>query len=322
MPYTPLISVIIPAYNSAAYISDAIASVLNQTYQEIDLIVVDDGSTDGTLEEIKNFKDSRLRYFTIVNSGQCAAANYGLSLAKGEYIKFLDADDLMNKDHIAAMLKAAIENEGDLILCKWARFYHSVEDAKFGIRPEWSSFDNSIDWFKAALSAGPDMLPVWQWLIPKRIIEISGGWDESLGLGNDFEFSSRLLMASKGVSFCEAASVYYRSGLNSNMSTDVSPKTFMSVLNAIHKSAKVILSETSDAEVRDAFATKYFSWLITYYPFLDAAIVKAVEAKIKELGKVNYPYKWGWKFQVICKIMGWKVARKLQFYYYSKRYNI
>lgn len=97
LPKTPLVSVIIPTYNRADFIEKAIQSVLNQTYSNFEIIVIDDGSTDNSAQIIKKLaeKDHRIRYYKLeVNSGVSIARNKGLSLARGKYIAFLDSDDI------------------------------------------------------------------------------------------------------------------------------------------------------------------------------------------------------------------------------------
>lgn len=89
----PKVSVIIPSYNRANYISEAIDSVLNQTYQDFEIIVIDDGSTDNTKEVLSKY-DNKIRYLYQKNSGASAARNLGINKAIGEYISFLDADDI------------------------------------------------------------------------------------------------------------------------------------------------------------------------------------------------------------------------------------
>ena len=101
----PLVSVIMPVYNATKYVEEAVASVLNQTYQNLELLVIDDGSKDNTLELIKSFDDPRLHVFTQINQGANVARNRGLSEAKGEYVKFLDADDALYPEALEAQVK-------------------------------------------------------------------------------------------------------------------------------------------------------------------------------------------------------------------------
>jgi glycosyltransferase involved in cell wall biosynthesis len=105
-----LVTVVIPAYNAGKYIAETIGSVLSQSYRNIEIIVVDDGSSDRTAEIARSYaSDPRLSVFTQKNAGVSAARNFGLSLAKGKYIAFLDADDVWlpdNIQHKAAMLEA------------------------------------------------------------------------------------------------------------------------------------------------------------------------------------------------------------------------
>lgn len=94
MTMKPLVSVIIPTYNRAEFLKSAIGSVLSQTYQNFEVIVIDDGSTDGTREIITSFSQDKIKYVYKSNGGQSSARNEGIRLAKGEYIAFLDSDDL------------------------------------------------------------------------------------------------------------------------------------------------------------------------------------------------------------------------------------
>ncbi|MBK4732785.1 glycosyltransferase [Oxynema sp. CENA135] len=101
-----LISVIIPAYNAENTIQETLKSVFKQTFTDFEVIVIDDGSQDATVELISNINDPRFRFFSYSNSGQGASRNRGLSHANGEYIAFLDADDLWTYDKLEAQLAA------------------------------------------------------------------------------------------------------------------------------------------------------------------------------------------------------------------------
>lgn len=105
-----------PAYNMQRYIAESVESVINQTYQNWELIIVDDGSTDSTVQIVKAYlKDSRIRYFYQENSGQAIARNYAISESAGDYIAFLDADDLWLPQKLTFSLRLIEENNCDLI---------------------------------------------------------------------------------------------------------------------------------------------------------------------------------------------------------------
>lgn len=101
----PLVSIIMPAYNAAPYIKEAIRSVLEQEHQHLELIIVDDGSTDDTESIILSFTDSRIRYFSQENKGVSAARNLALTRMKGQFLCFLDADDVLPVASISSRVK-------------------------------------------------------------------------------------------------------------------------------------------------------------------------------------------------------------------------
>ncbi|MCA1576927.1 MAG: glycosyltransferase family 2 protein [Acidobacteria bacterium] len=110
MKETPLVSVIIPVYNYDRYLAEAIESVLNQTYERLEVIVVDDGSTDRSSEVAKSFADRGVRYCHQDHAGIGPARNRGAELAQGDFIAFLDADDRWPEQKLARQL-AAFEND-------------------------------------------------------------------------------------------------------------------------------------------------------------------------------------------------------------------
>lgn len=98
--YQPFFSIILPTYNRASLVGIAIESVLKQTFDDFELIIVDDGSTDNTYEVVSSFHDDRIRYFKKENEERNIARNFGIKRAKGEYIGFLDSDDIIYSDHL------------------------------------------------------------------------------------------------------------------------------------------------------------------------------------------------------------------------------
>lgn len=125
MDNKPLVSVLMPAYNQAEYIKDALDSLLNQTYRNWEVAVVDDGSPDNVAEIVKPYaeKDSRIRFYHTENNGLSGARNFAASVTKGEYMIPLDADDKFEPDYIEKCVKAFIGDSGlSVVYCEWKMF--------------------------------------------------------------------------------------------------------------------------------------------------------------------------------------------------------
>ncbi|MHC4881290.1 MAG: glycosyltransferase family 2 protein, partial [Planctomycetota bacterium] len=105
-----VVSVIIPSYNAKELLAEAIDSVLSQTLTDLEVVVIDDGSTDGTTEVVKAIDDPRIRYFYKDNGGVSSARNMGLDKAEGQYIAFLDSDDLYSPEYLKTMVTALEDN--------------------------------------------------------------------------------------------------------------------------------------------------------------------------------------------------------------------
>ena len=125
MKFTPLISVVIPAYNAEQFLDETLESVLSQTYENWECIIVNDGSTDNTEEIAKKWceKDARFRYFYKENSGVSDTRNLGIKEARGEYIAFLDADDLYMPNFLDVCLENLVEKDVDLVAPKMLEFW-------------------------------------------------------------------------------------------------------------------------------------------------------------------------------------------------------
>jgi len=212
----PLVSILIPAYNAQAWISDTLRSALAQTWEPKEIIVVDDGSTDRTLAIARRFESSQLRVVTQKNQGAAAAANTAYSLSKGDFIQYLDADDLMAPDKIARQMEA-------LGPCQSTRILLSAlgEDSCIGIIER--SFIPSALW--CDLSPAEWLIRKMQlnlymqtatWLVSRELAEAAGPWDTRL-LGDDdgeyfCEFS---LPATVSILYRRQRSYYRTAGPNS-----------------------------------------------------------------------------------------------------------
>lgn len=115
----PLISVIMPVYNGEVTVRETIESVLNQTFSDYEFLIINDGSQDATLEVLNSIQDSRIKIFSYPNSGVSSSRNRGIDLAKGEYVAFIDADDLWTPDKLEAQLQALKSNLQAAVAYSW-----------------------------------------------------------------------------------------------------------------------------------------------------------------------------------------------------------
>ena len=187
----PKVSIITPTYNCADYIKDAIRSVFDQTYQNYELIVIDDGSTDNTGEVIKPYLcNDKLRYIRQENLGQAAARNRGLKKATGEYIAFLDADDIWEKSKLEKQLSVVKKSQADV--CYTAA---KIVDDETGeivpyIRLSWLNRLRKGDILPYLIFS--NFIPFSSIIVKHKCFEKLGTMDESINMGDDWDLLLRL----------------------------------------------------------------------------------------------------------------------------------
>lgn len=206
-----LISIIIPAYNVKPYIGDCVDSVLNQKYDNFEIIIIDDGSTDGTGEFCDELckTDSRIRVIHKKNEGPSAARNVGVQSAKGSYISFVDSDDKVSPDYLRVLYENAVKFNADVSQCGFVRFENEDE-----IVPNTKNTPVKRDkeyLYDLLAEIGPEcksmgLIVVWNKLIRREIVEkISfpeGRWHED-------EFYVNYLMENTNVYIESPAQLYY-----------------------------------------------------------------------------------------------------------------
>lgn len=247
---TPLVSILIPAFNAEAWIAETIRSALSQTWEKKEIIVVDDGSTDATLAIARQYESSALKVIHQENSGACHARNRAMRACQGDYIQWLDADDLLSPDKIERQLKVAeIENDPYLLFsCRWGRFFYRPSNARFQPNSLWRDL-TPIDWLNAWLSERL-MMANSAWLVSRQITDKSGSWDERLTLDDDGEYFSRVVCASELVKFVPEACSYYRIANPSSLSRSVSLKSLESLCLSVELTVDHLLNRDDGEPIR------------------------------------------------------------------------
>ena len=182
---SPITSVIIPTYNRWPLVAEAVDSVLAQSFQDIEIIVVDDGSTDGTTNRLAKF-DGRLRLFTTTGRGVAAARNFGVSQAQGCYVAFLDSDDFWLPGKLETQI-AFLDRHPEIQICQtdeiWVRNGVRVNPKAMHRKPSGDIFVRSLDLCLISPSAV---------MMTRELFQRIGGFDESFPVCEDYDLWLRV----------------------------------------------------------------------------------------------------------------------------------
>jgi glycosyltransferase involved in cell wall biosynthesis len=205
----PLISVILPVFNGEKTIQETIESVLNQTFTNFELIIINDGSQDGTLNLVYSIQDARIKVFSYPNAGVSASRNRGISRATGEYISFIDADDLWTLDKLEAQFNALKENSEAAVAYSWTDWIdESSQLIASGVHQTASGNVYKKLLLGDFIASGSNPL------IRKQALVEVGGFDESLVHAEDWDLWLRLAVRYHFVAV-ESPQVLYRKSIHS-----------------------------------------------------------------------------------------------------------
>jgi len=236
----PLVSIIIPVYNRPDFIKESAASVLNQSYRNIELIIVDDGSTDDTATVIRTIaeKDSRVTYLYQKNAGAAAATNLGLSKVKGDFVGFLDSDDIFLPEKIQKQVDFFYKNPiTDLVLCDFRAYDLGGKPVPISTVVGFRQRKKFIDSFHVLLNHATTLSTV---LCRRKVIEAEK-LDTNFQRGYDYEWLLRCARKFK-VDFMDEVLINYRFHSN-NLSRSDNVAAMQDVRLVLEKLAKVMQIE-------------------------------------------------------------------------------
>lgn len=311
----PLVSILIPAYNAQEWIADTIRSALAQTWATKEVIVVDDGSTDQTREVAQRFASKIVRVVTQSNQGAAAARNKAFSLSQGDFIQWLDADDLLAPNKISAQMARADDARDKKLLlsCGWAYFAYRPRRARFLPTSLWCDL-SPIEWLLRKLGQNLHMQTA-TWLVSRRLTETAGPWDTRLLGDDDGEYFCRVLLASRGSLFVSDSKVYYRVTGGSRLSyIGQSQRKMGAHFLSMQMHIQYIRSLEDSERVCRACVNYLQTWLPDFY--VDGSEwVRKAQQLAKELGGELKPPQLSWKYAWIQKSLGWSAARRTQLHY-------
>jgi glycosyltransferase involved in cell wall biosynthesis len=307
-----LVSILIPAYNAEEWISEAIQSAIAQTWQRIEIILVDDGSTDRTLAVARQFEKDGIQVVTQENQGAAAARNKAFSLCDGDYIQWLDADDLLAPDKIANQMKVLNQNinRRTLLSAAWGRFTYSRHRAQ--IRPDALWCDLSPAEFLLRKLGQNLYMPNAAWLVSRELTEAAGPWDVNMFVDDDGEYFCRVLLASDGIRFVPDAKVYYRnSGPGSLSDIGKSDKKMDAQWRSMQLHMGYLRSLEESPRVDSACVTYLQNWLMYFYPNRLDLVKQAHNAAAAFGGTLTNP-RFSWKYSWIKALFGWDLAKRAE----------
>ena len=310
MTISAKVSVIIPCYNAGRYVAETLESLRQQTWPNLEVIVVDDGSTDDSARIIEAFAGLDLTLIRQSNRGQTAALNVGLARAKGDFVQYLDADDLIDADKIAVQMARLADAPGCVASARWGRFYDRPEDTRFEVETVSRDLD-SLEWLVESRAEGHGMMFPALWLVPMPIVHAAGPWREELTLNNDAEYFTRVLLAAERVLFCEDARCRYRSGISGSLSGRKTTAHWASQAKVLELCQERVLARDNGERARRGFSLSWQHLAHGCYPY-DQSLAEDALARAHALYPERIRPRGGPAFMTLCRLIGWRAARRLQ----------
>lgn len=317
----PLVSILIPAHNAEAWIGGTIRSAVAQTWRPIEVIVVDDGSKDGTLSVAKRFESENVRVVSQKQQGASAARNHAFALSRGEYIQWLDADDFLAPDKIARQIQVAREcgSRWTILSSSFGTFRTRHYRAKFTPTELWEDL-SAAEWLRRKLNYNVYM-QTGAWLVSRELSEAAGPWDTRLTADDDGEYFCRVLLRADSVRFVPDARVYYRLHPRNSLSYHGHSNLKLNgqwMAIQLHISCLRALEDSE--RTRAACVTYLQNWMPLFYPErLD--IFNSAQEMARNLGGEivipALPKKYAW----IQEMFGWSSAKRARILLPSVRWG-
>ncbi len=306
-----LVSILIPAYNAEKWIGDTIQSAISQNWSKKEIIIVNDGSTDNTLSLAKSFESKYVKVVTQENSGASTARNKALSFAQGDYIQWLDADDLLAPDKISRQMEMADLGYKNLQLLSSAYgvFHYRTGKARFNPNGIWRDL-SPMDWITENFTDGTAWMVPAAWLISRKLTEEAGLWDERLSLNDDGEYISRVVLASELVHFVSTAQSYYRNTGFSQLSRDTSERGVQSLLLSLKLCIQHLLL-FEDSERTRSTSVALLQMYLRFFLAEKPELLGEINVLAFELGGELIPPILNWKASLLAGLFGQKSADRV-----------
>jgi glycosyltransferase involved in cell wall biosynthesis len=302
-----LVSILIPAYNAAAWLAGTVRSALDQTWPRKEIIVVDDGSKDGTLAAAKAFESRIVKVIAQPNMGAPAARNTALQQAQGRYIQWLDADDLLEPNKVARQMRAAYDlgDRRALLSCPYGTFYYRPERASFERTSLWRDLSR-VDYFLTRFNDNV-FFQTSAWLVSRELTEATGLWTEVDSPDDDGEYFCRAVLQSTNVRFIESAKTYYRVGNYGGVNKGRSRRAQTALLGSKVKCIRYALSVEDSARMRAA-CVRLLQDSLSYFHPERPDLIEQAQTLAHELGGSLERPTLKWKYRPVEWLFGYRAA--------------
>ena len=307
----PLVSILVPCFNSSRFLAETIESARMQSWSRTEIIIIDDGSTDGSLELAKRYSSAKVKVVGQKNRGACAARNRAFDYAQGDYIQWLDADDLLHPDKIRLQVEALrSEKLGSRTLATgpFGLFLRRVWKAEFLSTPLWQDLE-PIDWIVNKFNSYTWMNPA-TWLLSRALAEAAGPWDEFLARDQDGEYICRVVSRSDYVRFVSEATSFYRLSGSSSVSKTFSREAYESIWKSTRSCITYLLTMEESERTRTACLKYLQSWYPHFYPE-HPDLMEQISLMARELGGSVQKAELRGRYKLLVRLLGARKAKRI-----------
>ena len=277
------------------------------------MIVVDDGSTDQTLTRARDFCSSMVKVIGQSKHGAAAARNKALELSGGDYIQWLDADDLLAPDKIERQMRVALEDglsKRTVLSGPWAQFIYRPSKAIFSPTALWCDL-SPREWLIRKMEQNLHMQTA-TWLVSRELTDRAGPWDMRLSLDDDVEYFCRVLGASIGTRFVPEATVFYRAASSASLcNVDGSREKLESYIQSTILHVRYVRGYADDERVRSACLRYLQRRLPKVFPEMPD-LVQKLETLAADLGARLETPKMGGAYSLLEAFFGYGTAKRAQ----------
>jgi len=272
----PLVSICMPLYNAEKWISETLIDLKKQSYKNIEIIIVNDNSTDKSLERVQKFESKNIKVFTNPNKGACSARNYAFETSTGDYVKFMDADDYCTPNLIEKQVEAFKTLTKDDIVFSPLKMLYSDGNLIVPQRSIDKDYKKAFDLQIKILKFGGFNIPHC-YMMSRKLAEDVGGWDEDVLKNQDGEYFSRVLaQANSAICIKDAFAIWRQTGIG--VSAQLSLKAVESMLETYRKILKLTIEKQDTILTREICGEYFGLFIYTQYPQL-----KAILPRVKEI---------------------------------------